>query len=167
VSTKRLPDNVLPIWTPRDSVDTAKQFHLELDNAERGVEDFLPPVVLFTARSRERKARLYDRLAVALLLVLCAALGCIALILATPAKADTDPVVVAYSAHYGGAVCSVLDEFPSENGILGIGKSIIEDGLTGYQAGQVLYLSVSDVCPRHMGLLRAFAASPEMTATVA
>jgi hypothetical protein len=165
VSTKRLPDNVLPIWTPRDSVDTAQAFALELDNAERGVQDYLPPVVLFTARSRERKARLYDRLAVALLLLLCAALGVIGFTLAVPhAKADVDNVVVAYSAHYGGAVCSVLDEFPSENGILGIGKSIIEDGLTGYQAGQVLYLSVSDVCPRHMGLLRAFAASPEMTA---
>jgi hypothetical protein len=164
VSTKRLPDNVLPIWTPRDSVDTAKQFHLELDNAERGVEDFLPPVVLFTARSRERKARLYDRMAVALLIMLCAALGVIVFTLAAPhAKADTDPVVVAYSAHYGGAVCSVLDEFPSENGILGIGKSIMDDGLTGYQAGQVLYLSVSDICPRHMGLLRAFA-YPAVTA---
>jgi hypothetical protein len=152
--------NIVPIWAPQDSVDTAKQFHLELDNAERGL--FIDHS-WFLSQSRERKARLYDRLAVALLLVLCAALGCIALILATPAKADTDPVVVAYSAHYGGAVCSVLDEFPSENGILGIGTSIMEDGLTGYQAGQVLYLSVSDVCPRHMGLLRAFA-YPAVTA---
>jgi hypothetical protein len=131
---------------------------------ERGVQEFQPPVVLFTARSRERKARLYDRLAVALLLLLCAALGVIGFTLAVPhAKADVDNVVVAYSAHYGGAVCSVLDEFPSENGILGIGKSIIEDGLTGYQAGQVIYLSVSDICPRHMGLLRAFA-YPAVTA---
>ena len=166
MSTKRLPDNVLPIWTARDSIDTAQAFALELDNAERGtrVEDFLPPVVLFTARSRERKARLYDRLAVALLLLLCAALGVIGFTLAVPhAKADVDNVVVAYSAHYGGAVCSVLDEFPSENGILGIGKSIMDDGLTGYQAGQVIYLSVSDICPRHMGLLRAFA-YPAVTA---
>jgi hypothetical protein len=154
--------NIVPIWAPQDSVDTAKQFHLELDNAERGL--FIDHS-WFLSQSRERKARLYDRLAVALLLVLCAALGVIGFTLAAPhAKADVDNVVVAYSAHYGGAVCSVLDEFPSENGILGIGKSIMEDGLTGYQAGQVLYLSVSDVCPRHMGLLRAFAASPEMTA---
>jgi hypothetical protein len=109
------------------------------------------------AYKHNRKARLLDALGVALLLAFCAALGCIAVILAHPAKADTDPVVVAYSAHYGGAVCSVLDEYPSENGILGIGASIIEDGLSAYQAGQVIYLSVSDICPRHMGLLRAFA----------
>jgi hypothetical protein len=126
-------------------------------------DEYLPPAVLFT-QSRERKARLYDRLAVALLLLLCAALGVIGFTLAAPqAKADVDNVVVAYSAHYGGAVCSVLSEFPSENGILGIAASIMEDGLTGYQAGQVIYLSVSDICPRHMGLIRAFA-SPEMTA---
>jgi hypothetical protein len=152
--------NVYPIWKLQDSVDTAEQFHLELDNAERGLHI---DHSWFLSKSRERKSRIMDGLAVALLLALAGALGVIAVLAAAPAKADTDPVVVAYSAHYGGAVCSVLDEFPSENGILGIGKSIIEDGLTGYQAGQVLYLSVSDVCPRHMGLLRAFA-YPAVTA---
>ncbi len=115
------------------------------------------------AYKHNRKARLLDALAVFLLMVFCAAMGCIALILATPAKADTDPVVVAYAAHYGGAVCSVLDEFPSENGILGIGLPIMEDGLTGYQAGQVIYLSVSDICPRHMRLIMGFA-YPEVMA---
>jgi hypothetical protein len=154
------------IWGPDDFDATVRdaQAVVEAGNRQLIVNDYeyLSPAVLFT-QSRERRARFMDGLAVFLLMLLCAVLGCIALILATPAKADTDPVVVAYSAHYGGAVCSVLDEFPSENGILGIGKSIIEDGLTGYQAGQVLYLSVSDVCPRHMELLRAFA-YPEMTA---
>jgi hypothetical protein len=86
-------------------VDTAQAFALEVDNAGRRTpaEDFLPPAVLFTGRSRERRARLYDRLAVALLLMLCAALGCIAVILATPAKADpdVDNVVFAYANTYG------------------------------------------------------------------
>lgn len=30
-------DNVYPIWTPRDAIDTANDFHAELDRAERGV----------------------------------------------------------------------------------------------------------------------------------
>lgn len=33
----RRMSNVVPIWTPQDSVDTAVAFGLELDNAERGV----------------------------------------------------------------------------------------------------------------------------------
>ena len=29
-------NNIRPIWTPQDSIDTAHQFHMELHNAERG-----------------------------------------------------------------------------------------------------------------------------------
>lgn len=31
-------DNVYPIWTSQDAIDTANAFHAELDRAERGVE---------------------------------------------------------------------------------------------------------------------------------
>ncbi len=165
MSTNRLPDNVLPIWTPRprDSVDTAQAFALEVDNAGRRTpaEDFLPPAVLFTGRSRERKARLYDRLAVALLLMLCAALGCIAVILATPAKAapDVDNVVFAYANTYGPAVCETLaDGHDTLDGLTGILMSITGDGLTPFQAGQVVAISVGDGCPEYAPLLRAFVA---------
>jgi hypothetical protein len=159
--------NLIPVWTPNDFDAAVRDAQAVVESGKRRLRivnehEYLPPAVLFT-QSRERKARIMDGLAVFLLMLLCAVLGCIALILATPAKADVDNVVFAYSAHYGGAVCSVLDEFPSENGILGIGASIMEDGLTGYQAGQVIYLSVSDICPRHMGLIRAFA-YPEVMA---
>jgi len=85
-------------------------------------------------------------------------------IAAFPAKADTDSMVFAYAATYGSAVCSTLDSYPSFEGILGIGQSIIEDGMTGYQAGEVIGVSVIEICPRHMGLLNAFVNSNSMAA---
>ena len=69
VSDDSLP-NVTPIWTPQDSVDTARQFHLELANAERG-----RPERWWLTAGRERRARIYDFLAVTLLLATMALLG--------------------------------------------------------------------------------------------
>ena len=78
--------------------------------------------------------------------------------LAAPARADIDdPAVTAYAAHYGGAVCQTLDEYPTDAGILGVGQGIMEHGFTAFQAGEVIYLSVDDICPRHMALVRSFA----------
>jgi hypothetical protein len=128
--------------------------------------EYLSPAVLFT-RSRERRARLYDRLAVALLLMLCAALGCIAVILATPAKAapDVDNVVFAYANTYGPAVCETLaDGHDTLDGLTGILMSITGDGLTPFQAGQVVAISVGDGCPEYAPLLRAFVARSGATA---
>lgn len=92
---------VVPIWTPRDSVDTAQQFHLEIDNAERGHRhcvrcDKSQLVVRIDAdgvcryckrrvrvssmlfsRSRHRKAKVMDALAVALLMIVMAVFGCL------------------------------------------------------------------------------------------
>lgn len=100
--------NVIPIW-PRDAVDTAQQFAAEADQAHRFCRECgrsrlvaiidergicrccrlgLPVPKLF-GRSRFRRARWMDAAAVALLMALMAALGAIALILATPqAKAE-------------------------------------------------------------------------------
>lgn len=80
-------------------------------------------------------------------------------LLAGPARADTDRLVVAYASVFGGVVCSTLDEYPSKAGVLGVGNAIIEDGLTAYQAGQVIALSVMDICPRHSDLMDDFAAA--------
>ncbi len=68
--------NVIPIWTPRDSVDTAQAFAAELADAERGRAESRWTAKLF-GRSRFRRARIYDGLAVALLLMLTSALGVI------------------------------------------------------------------------------------------
>ncbi len=92
-------NNIRPIWSPRDSIDTARLFHLEMDNAERGHRhcvrcDKSQLVVRIDAdgvcryckrrvrvssmlfsRSRFRRAKAMDALAVALLLTFMAAFG--------------------------------------------------------------------------------------------
>lgn len=78
------------------------------------------------------------------------------LAVAAPAKADIDPDAVKYAARYGAAVCATLDDYPTTAGILGIGEAIVEDGLTSTEAGEVIGLSITDICPRYTGLLRAF-----------
>jgi hypothetical protein len=110
--------------------------------------------------SRERKARIYDGLAVALLLMLAAALGCIAVLAAAPrAKADKDydPVAYAYAATYATAVCNTLaDGHATTNGLLGIMSAIEEDGLTPAQAGEAVGLSIYEACPRYIYVIDAF-----------
>jgi hypothetical protein len=81
------------------------------------------------------------------------------LVLAFPVKAEPDSATVAYAATYGEAVCMTLDDHPTFNGIIGIGNAIVEDGLTGYQAGGVIGLSVMEFCPRHLELMNQFAAA--------
>lgn len=155
---------VVPIWTPQDSVDTAHQFHMELRNAERGMpESQSQPGFgnrLMFSQSRERRARRMDALAVALLMIVMAAFGVIVMLLSTPqAKADPDSMVYAYAASFGGAVCETLDAYPSFGGIYGIADSIADDGLTYHQAGQVIAMSVMEICPRHTALITSFATS--------
>lgn len=155
---------VVPIWSPQDSIDTAHQFHMELHNAERGVPESQSRTGfgnrLMFGQSRERRARRMDALAVALLMIVMAAFGVIVMLLSTPqAKADDWTVVYAYAATYGGAVCETLDSYPSFGGIYGIADSIADDGLTYHQAGQVIAMSVMEICPRHTALVTSFAAS--------
>jgi len=100
-----------------------------------------------------------DRGPVAMLMACSALLGA-AVYFSAPARADdNDSVVYAYTATFGGIVCSTLDEYPSFAGIMGIGQAMIEDGLTGYQAGQVIATSAIEICPRHIALVRSFADS--------
>lgn len=147
--------NLIPIWTPKDAVDTARQFHLELDNAERRL--YISPRLM--SQSRERKARRMDGLAVALLMLLMAALGCVVMLLSTPqAKATPQDDAYAYAAVYGPVVCQVLDEYPSNAGIIGIGQALTEDGWDGQSAGRIVAYSAAEFCPRHMPLLKRFAA---------
>lgn len=140
--------NVTRIRAPRDPVDTAAQFHLEVDNAERGS--------WLMSQGRERKARLMDAAAVALLLALMAAIGAIIVILAAPAHAAPDPVAVQYAAHYASAVCATLDANPSTNGVHGVMQGIEGHGLTRPQAAYALALSVLEACPENSVLLTDF-----------
>lgn len=154
MSNHRIPRNIRPIWTPADAVDTAQAFHADIANAERGTRLF--------SKSRERRARILDAAAVTLLMALMGLLGCALLILSTPKAAaapadDFDPVSVAYAAHYAGAVCATLMDFPSINGVMGIMSAIEDDGLTTDQAAEAVTLSVADSCPRYLPVLQRFA----------
>lgn len=178
---------VRQIWTPQDSVDTAQAFALELHNAERGARycarcDKSQLVVkvdpdgvcrrckrrsrverFMFSRSRFRRAGILDTLTVGLLVVVLAALGYLYLVAYAPtAKADvTDPQVIAFTAAFGGVVCSVLDDgHATPAGVYGISQGIVEEsGLSYYQAGQVIGLSVAEICPRHLAPVKAFAKS--------
>jgi hypothetical protein len=88
--------------------------------------------------------------------IVCGGFITAATIAAVPAKADTDNAVYAYTATFGAIVCQTLDTYPTFNGITGIGKAIAADGLTMHQAGQVVLMSATEICPRHLGLLRRY-----------
>jgi hypothetical protein len=87
-------------------------------------------------------------------------------LLATPAKADTDPL--AYASRYGTALCLTIDqtagEYSNDDIFMGIGQAVMEDGFSAYQAGQILYWSVEQYCPQHLDRVLSFAADVEMVA---
>lgn len=139
---------VHPIRRPADAIDTAHQFALEVDNTER--------LGWLFSTSRERRARRQDALAVALLMLVMAALGCVVLLASTP-SAKADAASYAYAAHNAAAVCATLDDFPSQTGVLGIMAGIRDEGLTRLQAAEVVVASVHEVCPRYLPILEAFA----------
>jgi hypothetical protein len=89
-----------------------------------------------------------------------------AVLLAAPAKANTDPA--AYANRNGTAVCATIDEtvgqYSNDDIFLGIGQAVIEDGFSAYQAGQILYWSIEQYCPQHMDRVLSFAADVEMVA---
>jgi hypothetical protein len=105
-------------------------------------------------KSRERKARIYDGLAVTLLMALMMCLGVV--VWAASAKADAESN--AYAAHYAGAVCAVIAEYPSTSGLQGILNSVQGDGLSAYQAGEAVALSVYESCPRYAYILDLYVA---------
>lgn len=92
-------------------------------------------------------------------IIIPAALALAAVTTAPTASADEpSTTVVAYAATFGGIVCDVLDDYyPTPSGVIGIAQAIQDDGLSAYEAGQVIGLSVAEICPRHTGLMLRFA----------
>jgi ribulose kinase len=73
------------------------------------------------------------------------------------AKADPiSPVVAAYATRYAGAVCAVLDAYPSVGGVTGALQGVMADGFTAYEAGQVVGIAVVGQCPEHLDAVQAF-----------
>lgn len=162
-----------------DAVDTAQQFHLEIDNqtAARFCRrcDLSQLVVRIDAdgvcrrckrrgrvgaflfsRSQARRAKRQDNLAVALFMIFMAVVGCLVVLASPQAKADA--VSFAYTAHYTEAVCETIADYPSVAGVLGIMAGIREHaGLTHEQAAEAVVMSVTEVCPQYRFVLEAFA----------
>lgn len=102
---------------------------------------------------RARKAKVVNRVLV------LAALGWLIIAGAGAARADIDPVAAEYAGQNAGAICAVLDDYPSVGGVAGIGQAIVEEGyLSFYQAGQAIAISVFTVCPEHEPVIEDFIA---------
>jgi len=111
------------------------------------------------SESRERRARRMDALAVILLMLTMAFLGTV--VFAASAKADPNVSddVIDYAVRYGaGAVCPVLSEHHTVNGVMGVLLAIRDDGFSDYEAGQIVGLSVAEYCPANQPLLDRFVA---------
>jgi hypothetical protein len=88
-----------------------------------------------------------------------------ALVSAPSAHADrVDDYVAAYGQ---AAICPVLDEYPTNAGILGILNHLVEsENFTSYSAGMVIAHSVILFCPKHIPVLRKFADTYNETRSV-
>lgn len=72
-----------------------------------------------------------------------------------------------YAARNATKVCAVLDQYPTFDGIIGIGSAIVEKGFTWYEAGTVVGWSIINVCPEYRPLLAAFVARYNSHGTLA
>lgn len=153
-----------PIAWPADAIATAEAFHADMANAERGVAVTTRKVAskswLFSA-SRERKARLYDAVAVCLLMVFMAAFGVILWAASAKAEPEPDPVY-AWAAVYAGPVCTVLRDFADtpDAAIVGVSQGIHEQvpAWSDFQVGKAIAYSVREACPDLQPMLDRFVA---------
>jgi hypothetical protein len=80
--------------------------------------------------------------------------------LAAPAHADTpdpSPAVLRYTVHNEAAICSALGTYNNIPGVLQVLQAIQADGgFSEYEAGEVVGLSVTDLCPTYVPLLQKF-----------
>lgn len=71
-----------------------------------------------------------------------------------------EPTVVNYAAAVAPLVCRTLDEDPTVVGVAGLVQVVVaKSGLTLYQAGEIVALSVISECPWHTALLNRIAAN--------
>lgn len=142
------------VWTPQDSIDTAQEFAAELAHAERGVPDKPRWTAHLFGRSRFRRARILDGLAVALLMVVMAAFG----VIVYAASAKASPATDAYEVEYGPAACSYLSNHSTLTGLFAVILDAEASGLSPEEAGEAVASSVIDYCPVYIPLLRQFVA---------
>lgn len=144
--------SLIPIWTPADALDAATAFHAELANAERGRPERTS--WLFT-KSRERRARRMDGLAVLLLIAVMALLGAALFFSAPQARADgfIDSAEMDYSTRWADSICAAIDLDPSEETVMRIAMIIMDEGYEPDSAADIVNYSVGEWCPRNGPLL--------------
>lgn len=101
---------------------------------------------------RPRRARLINRVLVAAAVTVLAASG------GGVARADgvLSQDEAAYVLAYGaGAICPVIDEYPSPAGVLGVASAIAEGGFAADDAADIINAAVLKYCPRHWSMLVA------------
>lgn len=72
---------------------------------------------------------------------------------AAPAKADVTEREITL---YAGPVCATVQDFPSTDGLLGIGYALMDKGYTAHDAGQIIAGAIINICPQYIPILRAF-----------
>lgn len=73
--------------------------------------------------------------------------------LAGAARADVPDRII---NEYAGPVCGTLDDYPTFDGIYGIGYALTDQGWTSAAAGEILIGSVISACPEYLPLLESF-----------
>lgn len=63
-----------------------------------------------------------------------------------PAKADS----------VDRLICAVLDEYPTADGVYGVGLGLIYRGYTPYDAGRQIRHAVDTTCPEHLDAVLEF-----------
>lgn len=74
---------------------------------------------------------------------------------AAPAKADVTNATI---DEYSFAVCATLSDYPSFEGIIGIGQALMQYGYSGYEAGEIVGGAVLTMCPEFIPLVTRFGA---------
>ncbi|WP_081347885.1 hypothetical protein [Mycobacteroides chelonae] len=82
--------------------------------------------------------------------------GLLAVGVACAAPAVADPIAEDFVATNGWRVCVDLDALPNFNGIKAIQVELARRGYNQEQRGEIILLSVTDQCRRHIPLLKAY-----------
>ncbi len=81
--------------------------------------------------------------------------GC--LLMAPAARATPTTDEVSYALAYEQAICGAILVNPTPAGVIAAVALIQRDGWSGYQAGEILVMAVTDACPNQLPVLQRFA----------
>ena len=97
------------------------------------------------------------------------AIGAITGTIVTAGLAVATAPMAKADARSDAIICEVLDDYPSIEGVIGIGLALQDEGYSAYNAGVAIAEAVVNECPEHTTLMRRFIAiySSDTDSTVA